>query len=137
MENQAWNTGLTAAQNDTNQRMGALSSMGQLGNSSTFNGLYGLANSANMMNTNANTANLASQNITAMNQAPLTNAFQKAQYAQNNPWGILGDYYGIVGGNNWGQQGNTTSYGTSQTQQQPSMLSSIGSGLGIMGSLFG
>lgn len=136
MENQAYNTGISAAQNTAGQNAGILSSAGGLGNQQLSTGLYGIGNASNIMNTGTNAANLASQNVTANNQAPLTNALDISNYAQNNPSQMLQNYWNIVGSNNWGQSGTQNSQGTSQTQQNPSLLSSIGSGLGILGSLF-
>jgi len=48
----------------------------------------------------------------------------------------LAALYGIVGSGNWGGQGTSLSSGSTTTQQtQPSALSSVGSGVGILGSI--
>lgn len=134
LRGQAYQSGISQAQQDTANQIGALSSAGQLGNSQFGQGLYGIGNSSNILNTGVNAATGASAGVTANNQAPLDNALAQSQYSQNNPWQMLQNYYGIVGGNNWGQNGTSSSVGTQQ--QNPSMLSSIGSVAGILGSLF-
>lgn len=135
MRGNAYEQGIGQSQQDTANRVGAYGQMGNLGNSSMFNGLYGLANSSNMLNTDANSGNLTSQNISANNQAPLNNAIQSNNYRNTFPWQQLQNFYNIIGGNNWGSTGSSMGSGTQQ--QNPSMLSSAGSIAGILGSLFG
>lgn len=72
--------------------------------------------------------------LQGFDQGALTNAQAQQEYKDNRPWQILGNYYGITGDKSWG--GTTTSSGTSTKQENPSIMSSLGSGLGLIGSLF-
>jgi hypothetical protein len=176
LRGQAYQSGITASQNDTSNMISALMNSGQLGNAISNNGIAqinagnGILNTSNATasigndwsntgNAWANTglnaanttgnltgrladvngANLANliQSTTMLNgfdQQALDNAMAKQQYQDDRPWDSLSKYYSIVGDKSWG--GTTNSSGTTTKQENPSIMSSIGGGLGLIGSLF-
>jgi hypothetical protein len=69
----------------------------------------------------------------ALDQSNLNNSIAQWQGNYNFPWMNLQNLMGIVGGQQWGGQSSGSTTGTSQVT--PSLLSSIGSGVGILGSL--
>jgi hypothetical protein len=148
MRGQAYQAGIGASQNDTNAMIQALSSAGiqglnmaQVGNAISNTGMAGLGQSAQI---NAAIQAMNAQNFqqqamaaTALNgfdQGALNNAIGKQEYKDNRDWGILGNYYGIVGDKSWGS--TQTGHSVTEKEETPSLMSSIGSGIGILGSLF-
>jgi hypothetical protein len=133
LANDYYNTGINAAQ-----------AGGQLGSVGT--GLFNTANQANASvgslqsaKADINSSNLAnliqsSSVLQGFDQAALDNAQARQEYNDNRPWQLLGNKYGIIGDKSWG--GTTTSQGTTTKQENPSIMSSLGSGLGLIGSLF-
>lgn len=148
MRGNAYQAGIGASQNDTNAMIQAMSNSGQMGlsmaqtgNSISQTGMAGLGQAAQI---NAASQALKSQNFadqvtaaTALNgfdQGVLNNAQMKQQYGDDRDWNTLGKYYSMIGDKSWG--GTTNSTGTTTKQESPSLMSSLGSGLGILGSLF-
>jgi len=68
--------------------------------------------------------------LQASDQSAIDNELAKYNYQMSKPYENLQNYWSIVGDKSWGGQ-------TSSTQKtQPSAMSTIGSGLGILGALF-
>ena len=122
-------TGLSAAQNLTNQNLSGYSNLGSLGNALGQSGQNGLSTYINNSGALANQAQTGANTVQQLDQSNLNNSIQQYQQNQNFPWQQLQNYMGVVGGNNWGsqQQGTTTS--------TPSTLSYISGGLGALGSI--
>lgn len=127
--------GLTMAQAQNAQQLQALGAAGSLG--STLSGQGYAGSQAGFDNygkaLTAQQASAFGQN--ALDQQVLDNDLKKwyAQYQQ--PWTNLQQYYGVVGDLKGGTA-RTTGTSTSETTQTPSMLSMIGQGIGVFGSLF-
>lgn len=141
MRNNAWNTGLQTALQQGQMGLGALSSAGSLGANL---GSQGSGMASQGLTDQQNLSKLYEAAGTGLNnlaQTGINNDLAKTQYAQQNPWAALNNYYGIAGqGNWWGTQNqNSTQMGMSpvQNQQKPGALSYIGAGLGMLGSVAG
>lgn len=129
----AYQTGLGMSQADEAQRAQNYQAAAQAYDTLLARGAGGLADAFNMqsqtMGNAMNYAGLTQQE----QQALLENNFQKQQYAENRPYDLLNRYYGLVGSQNWGQNGTTSSTQTTN----PGAASIIGGALGAAGSLFG
>jgi hypothetical protein len=131
----------------------------------TYNSLYGQAygNGLNLAQTQANNNNglnlsaansAASQGNSAvntgqnaysgaLNNTGTANSINQGNYSNNvgNAYSALQQYMNLIGGTNWGtttsSSGNsqTQGTGTSNTQTDPGLLSSISSGIGVLGAL--
>jgi len=123
-------TGLSAAQNLTSQNAGILNSQGALGASLGGAGAGMTTTGINNAGTIANQAQTGANTVQTLDQSNLNNQIQQFQGNQNFANNQLQQYMGIVGGSNWGSQT------TGQTSSTPSMLSTIGGGIGALGALF-
>jgi hypothetical protein len=113
----AYNRGLSLAQNDRNTRLGALGTA-----ASAYSGLAGQGIGA--LQAGAATgygaydqilgANEAEQ---ADNQGKLDQDYAKWQGEDQRQWDLLNRYFGIVGANQWGQSGTSTGTSTQKTSQ--------------------
>lgn len=126
----AWNSGLTAAQNDAQMRQSAAQALGSLGMGQTQAGLQGIsgASDINAQNTQAGVQAATMQN--AQDQAALDNSLAKYDYNMYAPSDLLNNYWQMVGQNSYG--------GTTRTTQSGGGGGLLG-GLGAMaqiGSLF-
>lgn len=138
LENQNYTQGLNSASNENQLNMAALQGAGALGL-----GLGGIGNNA----TNSGFANQTNLNQQAtggangvqnLNQLTNTSNLQNYLGPQSLQNQQLASLYSIIGSNNWGGQTTSMNSGnTSTTQQNPSMMSTVGSGLGAAGSIFG
>jgi hypothetical protein len=141
MRNNAWNTGLQTALTQGQMGLGAMSSAGSLGANlgSQGSGMasQGLTDQQNL----SKLYEAAGTGLQGLQQTGLDNALAKTQYAQQNPWTALNNYYGLAGQNNWWgtSNANSTQIGMSpiQNQQSPNALSYLGAGLGVLGSVAG
>lgn len=129
LANQNYTTGLTDAQNLTNQNTNLASILGNLGTSLGFVGTNatgtGVGNGINL----GNSAETGAQTTQNLDQSNLNNSIDQYTNQQQFPWTQLSDLMGIIGGN-YGSQSSST------TTNNPSLLSSISSGIGILGNLF-
>lgn len=130
----AFQAGLGQAQQDYMNRLNAMSQGGAAAGSLLSQGLSGLSAGSDINNTNTNTNLTASTMLNGYNQSALDNQYAKYNAQTQTPWQNLQNYYGIIGGNNWGS--STTGSGTSTQQTNPSLLSSLGMGTALLGSLF-
>ena len=65
-------------------------------------------------------------------QADLNNQIAQYQSGVSSPFAPLNSFWNIIGSNNWGN----SSRGTNTTTSTPSLMSSIGQGVGVLGSFF-
>lgn len=133
LRGEAYNNGLQMSQQDQAQQAQNLNNAGSMYDALVARGAGGLSDAFNM-ETQAlgNAANYAGMTQTE-NQNQLQNAYQKQQYAEQRPYNLLNNYYSIIGANNWGQNGTTST--TSSTT--PGVGSIIGGALGAAGSFLG
>jgi hypothetical protein len=129
---QAYTTGLTNAHADQAGILSGLNAQGALGNSTAAQGAANIGSGLSSQAGLYDLASGASDKLQSFDQSAIDNARAKYDYAQQFPYQNLDQYMQIVGGQNWGS--HTT--GTSVTEDKPSALSSIGSAIGIGGSLF-
>lgn len=139
MRQNAWNSGLSTAQNELNARRSGYGTLANLGQSAVGLGQAGLTSGIadqsrlNQMSAAGATGNQQNQ------QLDLNNAMAKYQGNQNFPWAALDNYYNVIGSNNWGgttawsQMGGGKS--DSQTTSNPGAASIAGGALGSIGSL--
>jgi len=132
MRGNAWSQGLQMSQGDQQALLAGLQAKGGLSSDQLKTGLYGLAQGQEMMGQNLDQRVLASSMLQGFDQAKIDNDLAKFEYKQSKPWANLGNFYNIVGDKSWG--GTTT--GVSKTKENPSTMSTIGSGVAILGSLF-
>jgi hypothetical protein len=128
LRNNAFQTGLGLAQTTNNNN----------------NGLdLTAANSAAAQGTSA--ANTGSNVYSgALNNTGVANNINQTNYGNNvgNAYAALQPYMSLFGGTNWGSTTNasgssaTAGTGTSNTQNNPGLLSNISSGIGLLGALF-
>lgn len=129
------NTAQTTANNQNQTGLAQLLGLVSGGNSVAGTGVGAGTNAVGQATGLYNIANTGAGNINAGNQAPLTNALQQYQFGTQSPFDALNAYYGIVGNKSWG---STTNANTNATETStPSVMSDIGAGLGVAGSLFG
>lgn len=107
----------------------ALSSSGLLYDAMSGKGLSGTELGSGLSNDAISNALSLSTLYQQNNQDMLDNAMQKQTYAQDRPYDMLSRYYDLVGGNNWGQ------YGTTTTKNQASPAQTAGMIIGSIGSL--
>jgi len=134
LNNSNYQNGLGQASNDNAQKLQGLSQLGSLGSNMTQQGTNDLSTGINNQGSINNQANAGSQGTQALDQSNLNNTMDQYNGNQNFGWSQLQNLMGIVGGKSWGGTtvGNTSSNST--TQQDPSLMSSIGSLLGAAGS---
>ncbi len=134
LQNQNYQTGLQTALNQNQQNIVGSAQLGSLGNQ-----MSSLGNSATSsgMNSEALNAALGSGAANAnqqLDQSTLNNALAKWTGNQNFDFNNLSQLMSIIKGN---YGGTTTTNGTTSgtTQQNPSLLQNLSSGVGILGSL--
>lgn len=132
LRGQAYQNGLSLAQGDTAAKNAALAAAGGLAGGATSAGTSALGQAADINKTNTDNALTSTTMLNGFDQQVIDNELAKYNYQQQLPWQNLNNFYGIVGSNNWGSK--TT--GTSTQTQTPSTISSLGMGLGVLGSLF-
>lgn len=130
-----YSTGLGLAQNNQAQQLDALAKA-----AASYGTLTGQGADISNMGFNNSSAAIGNaldfQNLDLQDrQTAIQNAFEKQQYGENRPYDLLNRYYGLVGSQNWGQQG--TQVTNSTTTSSPGAASIIGGVLGGLGSLFG
>jgi hypothetical protein len=132
MRGDAFNQGLSHAQQDTATRMGAFSNIGSLSGDAAKTGLFGLASGVDMGGKLADIGSSGATGLYGLNQLPIDNALAKYDFSKTDPFTALNQYYNIVGANNWGSQGSEFK----KTKEDPSTMSTVGSVVGMLGSLF-
>lgn len=134
LNNSNYQNGLGQASNDNAQKLQGLSQLGSLGSNMTQMGTNDLSTGINNQGSINNQANAGAEGVQNLDQSKLNNAMDKFNGNQNFGWSQLNNLFNIIGGKSWGGTsfGNTSSNST--TQQNPSLMSSIGSLLGAGGS---
>jgi len=132
MRGDAWNNGLKMSQGDQQSLLASLMGRGELaqgmvtqGNSSMNDAL---ANEAGLLGLHSSVAEL----FKADKQAKIDNKLQKFDYKSNKQSNDLQNFYNIVGDKLWGSEG----FSMSKTKTTPSAMSTAGSVIGVLGSLF-
>lgn len=131
LRGQAYQSGITQAQQDTQNKMGALQGAGAMAGNATSTGLSGMNAGVDMNKTNTDNAMTSTTMLNGFDQQVIDNELAKYDYQQQLPWKNLNNFYNIIGASNWG--GTTTSVGTKK--EPPSTISTLGMGLGVLGSL--
>ncbi len=134
LNNSNYQNGINQSSNDNAQKLQGLSQLGSLGSNMTQMGTNDLSTGINNQGSINNQANAGSQGVQSLDQSNLNNSMDKFNGNQNFGWNQLNNLFNIIGGKSWGGTsfGNTSSNST--TQQNPSLMSSIGSLLGAGGS---
>ncbi|KQT82422.1 hypothetical protein ASG59_18695 [Methylobacterium sp. Leaf466] len=127
--------GLTMAQAQNSQQLGALAAAGSLGSTVAGQGYTGTQAGFDNTGKALTAQQAAGMGLQGLDQSVLDNDLKRwyAQYQQ--PWNNLQEYYKITGDLKGGTT-HTVGTGTSETTSTPSMLSTIGQGIGMFGSLF-
>lgn len=73
--------------------------------------------------------------LRAADQASIDNDLQKYAFNKDDPWGSLMNYFKIVGGANWGSEGETTGTATQKGTSTASPAATIGGILTSIGSM--
>lgn len=129
----AFNHGLDLASTDnrfnTSAMLDALSRAGGLGGSLAGAGVAARSGSIADRGALFDMANMGGAGVQAAGQASLDNTNARYQSAVNSPFDALRNYMSIIGSNNWGSQGSST------TTSTPSAWQIIGGLMGAGGSL--
>lgn len=131
LANQDYGTGLSAAQTGNSQQLQALGLQGSLGSSLGSTGLNAETTGINNQGNLDNQATAGANGLQQLDQSNLNNTIQKYAQQQGFSTQQLQNLMNIVGGKSWGSSGTTDS----TTQQNPSAMSTVGSGIGAIGSL--
>jgi hypothetical protein len=134
----AYQQGITAAQNQRNQELSRLMGLTGSGLQGALGGQSGLTSSLEAMSKLFGLGNEGAAGLQASDQQALSNELAKYAFAQDQAWAPLMNYFGIVGNQNWGgtsktkgtQTGATTATGTSTASPAATaggILTSIGS----------
>jgi hypothetical protein len=135
LEANAYNQGLNMANTQNAQQLQALGAQGSLGSTAASQGYTGTQAGFQDAGNAYQMQQAAAAGRNQVDQLGMDDAQKNYFYQYAYPQQALNDYWGIVGSNNWGQQGQTNTNST--TTQTPSMMSMLGSGMGLFGSLFG
>jgi len=137
LSNANYGTGLSTGQNMNAQNLSAATAAGTLGTGQTNSGIN--ATNSGIANQTANNLQEASgaNGIQNLNQLTDTSNLQNYTGPQSLQNQQLAALMSIIGGN-YGSQGTSIGTGsTSNTTTNPSLLSTLGAGTGILGSLLG
>jgi hypothetical protein len=122
----AYQSGIQTASDDLTRRLQASTALGGLGTAVASTG-------SDLAKNGLDQSVLGSTMLQQGDQVGLDNALAKYETAQSQPWANLGNFWNIVGDKSWG--GTVTGTSTSTQKNSPSALSSIGSGVAVLGSL--
>jgi hypothetical protein len=132
---QQFNNGLSLAeQNSESNNSNALQALlGRVSgaNSAVNSGVNATGNSISQQGSLFDLANAGGAGMQSSGQAAIDNAKGMSEYANNNAWTNLQNFYNIIGGQNWG----STKTGSSTETSDPSLWSDAGSVMGTLGSL--
>ena len=131
----AWNTGLTAAQNGNQQQLSALGTLGSLGNSTNNTALNAINGGYTDNINNLNAATTASNGLANAQQNSINNAIAMSQYPYQVQQSYLNAEYNLIGNRSWGGETLNNQITNSYQQTNPSPLSTAGSVLGGLGGL--
>lgn len=130
MRGNAWSQGLQMSQGDQQSLLAGLLGRGELASGMTSQGHTmmndALSNEAGLLGLNSSIAEL----LKGDKQSKLDNKIAKHEYKDSRRQKLLDQYYGVVGDKLWGSEG------FSQTKEKASAMSTAGSIIGVLGSLF-
>lgn len=137
LNNSNYQNGLNLAQQDNGRTLQALTTAGQLGANIGQAGVNEQTGAINTQGALNNQAVSAANGLQGLNQMDLSAALKNylGPYQMRND--ALSSLWNIIGGRSWGGQEHRTTIG-SETERQssnPSLLSTIGAGIGSVGSL--
>lgn len=117
------------SQSNNNLILDALKSSASAGGNAIGTGVNAIGSGIDQMKGLFDIANAGGAGQQASNQAAIDNSKGMSEYSNDQMWKNLQNMFGIVGSNNWGG----TKTGTESST--PSTWSTIGSGIGMLGSL--
>jgi len=132
MRGAAWDKGLGMSQADQQLLLQGLTTKAGVSQSQLETGLGAVKQGTDLRQQLLDQGVLATTMLQGFDQAKIDNAIAKYDYKQNKEWNNLGNYWSIIGDKSWGG----TTQGTQTVKNSPSALSSIGTGIAILGSLF-
>lgn len=130
IRSQAWSQGLDMARDSAEANLTAANAFGALG-SQGIDALRAGADAGYGAFDRINASNTLDQ---ADRQGYLDEDFEQWQGEDQRAWDLLNRYYGIVGGNQWGQSGTSSS--TSKTKQSGGILGQVVGAASTAASLF-
>lgn len=138
MRYNALNSGLDRAVQELNNRRSTYGTMADLGTRVSSQGMTGLNEAIQDKGSLNQMSAAGAEGLRGLRQLALDNAMAKYEGKQNFPWAALQNFYSIIGGNNWGGERSYSGIGgeSKTVKDNPSLMSTIGSGLGAVGSLF-
>jgi hypothetical protein len=139
LNNSNYQNGLNLAQGDNGRTLQALTAAGQLGAGIGQAGVNEQTGAINTQGALNNQAQSAANGLQGLNQLDLSANLKNylGKYQMQND--ALSSLWNIIGARSWGGNQHTTgiNVGNSTTTQNPSILSTIGAGIGSVGSLLG
>lgn len=129
MRGDAYRTGLGIGFNNQQLGLESLNSAARAYDAMLGRGYGGITDAYNMRKDSINTSLGMGQGLQGMDQLKIDNELMKRDAGYND----LMRYYSIIGANNWGSSGSSTS----TQKQQPGAAQIAGGVLGAVGSLFG
>lgn len=130
-----YNQGLSMANAQNTQQLQAYAGAGSLANTMAGQGYSGTQAGFDNYGKALTSSIAGGQGLRELDQLGIDNGLKKYMNDVYMPWQNLQMYYGITGDLKGGTS-HTVGDSTSETTQTPSMLSTIGQGIGILGSLF-
>lgn len=139
LNNSNYQNGLNLAQSDNGRTLQALTAAGQLGAGIGQAGVNEQTGAINTQGALNNQAQSAANGLQGLNQLDLSANLKNylGKYQMQND--ALSSLWNIIGAKSWGENTHRTTVG-SETERQssnPSLLSTIGIGIGSVGSLLG
>lgn len=131
LRQQAYDRGLDLAIKGKEFQANTLGKIGDISTNQQQLGLGALSSGLDNQASLYDLAGGAAAGLQAADQNRLDNTLSKFEYKDQRPFDLLSRYYGVIGANQWGGQ----SIGNSTVTQKPSTLSTIGAGIGTLGSL--
>lgn len=133
LRNSLFQTGIDTSQADTASRLGALGQLGSIGGQATSTGYdtigTGVDTASKVLSLGSAGAEGNQQLAQSLIDKDVTDYYAPQRYNDD----LLRNFYNIIGSNNWGSEQDGTEKTT--TKNNPSTLSTIGSGLGAVGGL--
>lgn len=124
----AYGQGIDAAQKERAMELARLGDVSSQGTNASALGGAQIDNSVATMRDLFGLQQTAGEGQRAAEQATLDNQYAKWLNDQNQQWTALKNYYDIVGANNWGSKGTTSSNQTknTETESNPSIATILG-----------
>lgn len=133
LRSQAYQSGLTLAQQDRSNQLSALGTAANGYASLAGQGVSALSSGAQIGTNALNTLNQTNAQEQADRQGQADADYASWYGNDTRESDLLSRYYGIIGSNSWGQYGTTS--GTQTTTSSPGLMGMIGGGLALAGGL--